>query len=220
MKHFTKMALATTVLTSAALAGPPMICHTYTIGDDKSLPWGADSTSWNNPDPKYNTRSLAADTIRLLDSGQPLLTRMETLRRAAVYSSMDIVSGLELANQLVARALASELKGQNNGLALFDAGYFIESMKQISHRLKSKPFAEIDGYDWARRSLPGLQDKLAAEYALGLMVAATTWPNEHMRRAISGAQEGSLLAKNLIKHFQNQSLADLKRALEVKSASR
>jgi hypothetical protein len=93
-------------------------------------------------------------------------------------------------------------------------------MKQISHRLKSKPFAEIDGYDWARRSLPGLQDKLAAEYALGLMVAATTWPNEHMRRAISGAQEGSLLAKNLIKHFQNQSLADLKRALEVKSASR
>src|ERR671912_299870 len=116
-----------------ALAGPPLICHTYSIGNDASLPIGADKTLWNNPDPKYDTHMLATDTLKLLDSGKPLLTRMETLRRAAVYASKDRPAGLELAGHLIARALASEVKGQNDSLALFDAGYFVESMKQMSH---------------------------------------------------------------------------------------
>ena len=207
MKRLPIVTLSLIVLAGAALAGPPMICHSYSIGNDTSLPWGADKNSWNNPDP-------------LLDSGKPLLTRMETLRRAAVYSSKNTAAALELANHLMARALASEVKGQNNSLALFDAGYFVESMKQMSHMSKSNAFSGIDGYDWAKRSLPGLQDKLAAEYALGLMQAETSWPNEHIRRAVLGAQEGSLLAQNLMKHYQNQSLAEVKQTLAVKSALR
>jgi hypothetical protein len=118
------------------------------------------------------------------------------------------------------RALAAEVKGQNNSLALFDAGYFVESMKQMGHMFPSGAFSGIDGYDWARRSVPGLQDKLAAEYALGLMQSATSWPNEHMRRAVSGAEEGSLLAQNLTKHFQNQTLSEIRRSLAIKAASR
>ena len=220
MKHLSKGTLTLIVLAGTALAGPPMICHTYSIGNDTSLPWGADKNSWNNPDPKYDAENLATDTLKLLDSGKPLLTRMETLRRAAVYSSKNTAAGLKLANYLMARALASEVKGQTNSLALFDAGYFVESMKQISHISKSSAFSDIDGYDWAKRSLPGLQDKLAAEYALGLMQAERSWPNEHIRRAVNGAQEGSLLAQNLVKHYQNQSLAEVKRILAVKSASR
>lgn len=208
------------ILAGSALAGPPMICHTYSIGDDKSLPWSGDRNSWDGADAKYDTANLTSDTLRLLDSGMPLLTRMETLRRAAVYASRDMVAGLELANRLTSRALATEVKGQNDSLALFDAGYFVESMKQLAHITRTTAFAGIDGYDWAKRSVPGLQDKLAAEYALGLMQAATTWPNEHMRRAVTGAQEGSLLAKNLVKHYQNQSLAEIKRTLTIKTASR
>ena len=219
MKNLSKATLTLIVLAGAALAGPPMICHNFSIGNDTSLPWGADTNSWNNPDPKYDAENLAADTLKLLDSGKPLLTRMETLRRAAVYSSKNTAAGLKLANHLMARALASEVKGQNNSLALFDAGYFVQSMKQMSQVSQmSNAFSDIDGYDWAKRSLPGLQDKLAAEYALGLMQAS--WPNEHIRRAVTGAQEGSLLAQNLVKHYQNQSLAAVKRILEVKSASR
>ncbi len=220
MKHITNATLTLIVLAGSALAGPPMICHTYSIGNDSSLPWGADKNSWNNPEPKYDATHLAIDTLKLLDSGKPLLTRMETLRRAAVYSSKNTAAGLELANRLMARALASEVKGQNNSMALFDAGYFVESMKQMAHMSKSNVFSGIDGYDWAKRSLPGLEDKLAAEYALGLMQAETSWPNEHIRRAVAGAQEGSLLAKNLVKHYQNQSLATVKRTLAVKSAAR
>lgn len=221
MKNLSKATLTLIVLAGAALAGPPMICHNYSIGNDTSLPWGADKNSWNNPDPKYDAENLAADTLKLLDSGKPLLTRMETLRRAAVYSSKNTAAGLKLANHLMARALASEVKGQNNSLALFDAGYFVQSMKQMSQVSQmSNAFSDIDGYDWAKRSLPGLQDKLAAEYALGLMQAETSWPNEHIRRAVTGAQEGSLLAQNLVKHYQNQSLAEVKRILAVKSAPR
>jgi hypothetical protein len=94
------------------------------------------------------------------------------------------------------------------------------SALDMSHMSKSNTFSGIDGYDWAKRSLPGLQDKLAAEYASGLMQAETSWPNEHIRRAVIGAQEGSLLAQNLVKHYQNQSLAEVKRTLLVNSASR
>jgi hypothetical protein len=206
------------VATGFALAGPPLICHSYSIGNDTSLPWGAGNNSWNNPDPKYETRNLKDDVLKLLSSRKPLLTHMETLRRAAVYSAKDNAAGLELGSQLMARALTSEAKGESNSIALFDAGYFVESMKQMSLISKVNLFASIDGNDWVRRSLPGLEDKLAAEYALGLM--DTEWPNEHVRRAVLGAQEGSLLAENVMKFFPGQTLAQVKRTMTVKAASR
>jgi hypothetical protein len=143
---------------------------------------------------------------------------METLRRAAVYSAKDPTAGLELGSRLMARALTSETKGESNSIALFDAGYFVESMKQMSLISKASLFAGVDGSDWVKRSVPGLEDKLAAEYALGLM--NSEWPNEHIRRAIIGAQEGSLLAENLMKFFPNQSLAQVKRTISAKPTSR
>jgi hypothetical protein len=220
MKHLINLSLILVAAAGAAFAGPPLICHPFSIGNDSSLPWGTDINAWNNPDPKYNTANLTADTLRILDSDAAILTRMETLRRAAVYTMKNEALGLELGTRLMGRALASELKPQTGSLALFDAGYFVESMKQLSHMSKSKLFAGIDGYDWTRRSLPGLQDKLTAEYAMGLMQAERTWPNEHIRRAVVGTQPGSLLARNLMKHFQNKNLAEVKQTLAVKSASR
>src|SRR6266566_7703854 len=92
MKNLSKATFTLIVLAGAALAGPPMICHTYSIGNDTSLPWGADKNSWSNTDPQYDVENLTADTLKLLDSGKPLLTRMETLRRAAVYSGKNTTS--------------------------------------------------------------------------------------------------------------------------------
>jgi hypothetical protein len=220
MKNLLKATLTFVVVAGTAFAGPPLICHPYLIGSDTSLPWGADKNSWDNTDSKYDAENLVADTLKLLDSNQPLLTRMETLRRAAVYSGKNTAAGLKLANRLMARALASEVQGQTNSLALFDAGYFVESMKQMVYITKSTTFSDIDGYDWARRSLPGIQDKLTAEYALGLMQSTKTWPNEHLRRAVNGAQEGSLLAQNIVRHYQGKTLAEVKQMMAVKSASR
>ncbi len=65
-------------------------------------------------------------------------------------------------------------------------------------------------------------DKATAEFALALMLTSTskTWPNEHMHRAVMAAQEGSLLAKNLLRFYPKQSLAEAKRAAASQSASR
>ena len=213
-------ATMTLVVAQTLLAGPPMICHPHVTGDEPSLPWGADKNVWSLIDPKYDTANLAADTLKLLHSGQSMLARMETLRRAAVYAWKDAAAGLALGNRLTARALDSEVKGHPNGLALFDAGYFVESMKQLGHRTRVDSFASIDGYEWTKRSVPGLQDKLAAEYALGLMQAAGGWPNEHIRRAVAGAQEGSLLAQNLTRRFDRATFTEVKRVLAAKYASR
>jgi hypothetical protein len=219
MKLLVKTTLTLINLAVLALAGPPLICHPFTIGGESSLPWTPGTNSWNSPDPKYDTGRLAADTLKVLDSGVTILARMETLRRAAIYSSKNPASGMELGARLIGRALTAEVKGQNNSLALFDAGYFVESMKQMAPISKSNEFAALDGYEWVRRSVPGMQDKPAVEYALGLIQSTASWPNEHLRRAAAGAQEGSLLAQNLAKHFPNKSLAEIKRILAPKSAS-
>jgi hypothetical protein len=201
------------MLVGTALAGPPLICHPFAIGNDQSLPWKTDGKSWDSPDPAYDTTNLVRDTFKLLDSGKPLLTRMETLRRAAVYAKKDPAAGLNLANRLTARALAAEVKGEASSLALFDAGYFAETMKQMALITKSTAFADIDGYEWIRRSVPALDEKLVAEYAMGLIESRTSWPNEHIRRAVMGAQEGSLLAENLRNNYQAKNLSEIKRTL-------
>src|SRR5208283_4153243 len=52
--------LALVLVTSSALAGPPLICHSFDIGGAKSLPWiGHD---WNlSGTESYDTKNLAAD---------------------------------------------------------------------------------------------------------------------------------------------------------------
>src|SRR5258708_13036970 len=71
-----------------ANAGPPLICHPYNIGGAKSLPWSSGS-NWDNPDPSYNLKNLASETVAILDRTPPGLVRMETLRRAVGYGSRD-----------------------------------------------------------------------------------------------------------------------------------
>jgi hypothetical protein len=213
MKHIVAVGLAFTILAGTALAGPPLVCHTYAIGKDPSLPWSANKDAWQAVDPNYKTANLATDTLKLLDSGLPLLARMETLRRATVYSRNDAAAALELSNRLLGRALAGGTKGKASSQALFDAGYFVESIRELSHVTAIKPIADVDGYDLVRRSLPGLEDKLTAEFAMGLMESEHAWPNEHIRRAVAGAQESSLLAQNIAKHFPNQSFAEVKKKL-------
>jgi len=213
MKRIVTAVITLVVLAGAALAGPPLICEPFAIGRDASLPWSAHKDSWDEVDAGYKSDNLAADTLKLLDSTQPMLTRMETLRRATVYSSRNAAAGLDLGNRLLARALEAEVRGQANSVALFDAGYFVESMRAISHITSGKPLADIDGYDLARRSLPGLRDKVTAEYALGLMKSETAWPNEHIRRAVAGAPEGSPLAQSILKQFRGQTFAEVKKKL-------
>src|SRR5262249_18511801 len=109
-------------LVTSAFAGPPLICHRLDIGDAKSLPWNG--TAWDLAgNENYDTRSLVHDTLAILDSGAPVIVRMETLRRATLYARKDPQAAKELLTKLYQRATSSEAAGHPNALEWFDAGY-------------------------------------------------------------------------------------------------
>ena len=205
-----RFATALTLLACSALAGPPMICHSIEIGGAKSLPWGS-WPNWDSRLPKYDTTHLIADTLDLLTSQTPVMVRMETLRRAAIYASRNPDLTRELAQRLVERTKQT----QSDPLAFFDAGYFIEAVHQNAPIAKTDPLVGMDGYPLAKK---GLQDKdvAAVEYGLALIRANTAWPNEHYRNAVLGAQEGSLLAANLLRFENKTTLADVRAVVLAK----
>src|SRR5579872_5385312 len=87
---FRTVLLAGALTCVTAFAGPPLICHPHDIGSAKSLPWKNDGANkWDNPDPNYSVGHLSADTLQLLTPGTPVIVRMETLRRAAIYGQQD-----------------------------------------------------------------------------------------------------------------------------------
>ena len=74
---------AALLFVSPALAGPPLLCFPYEIGEAKSLPWGGDRMQ---PSSGYDHSHLVDDTVRLLEAEPETIVRMETLRRAALYA--------------------------------------------------------------------------------------------------------------------------------------
>ncbi len=119
-KKFLVATLALTVLTAVpAVAGPPLICHPVAIGNAPSLPW-RDGNGWNGMVSSYDTANLVDNTLALLGPGTPTEVRMETLRRAAIYSSRDPRLADDLASRLFARK------------DWFDVGYFIEAVREAS----------------------------------------------------------------------------------------
>lgn len=114
-----------TIAAALALAGPPAVCHRIDIGDAASLPW-RNVNGWDGADPAYNVANLSNDTLKLLAPSAPVNLRMETLRRAAIYSARHAGLAVKLMNQLEARAKTAK----SDPLAWFDAGYFIEAVRQ------------------------------------------------------------------------------------------
>jgi hypothetical protein len=57
---------------------------------------------------------------------------METLRRAAIYASMDAAVAKQLVTRLNARVDAAEATGHPDALALLDAAYVTGALHQIS----------------------------------------------------------------------------------------
>ena len=174
-------------LTTLAVAGPPLICHPFDIGDAKTLPWG--TGGWDRPDPSYDRGRLVADTLNLLTPQTPVLVRMETLRRAALYAGENERLGYELLAKLLARA------ANGDSLSRFDAGYLVETSKQAAHSRKHVVGLELDGYSWVVKSIEGSPQRAEMEFAASLM--GKKFPNDHSRRAQSAAGSNALLAKNL-----------------------
>lgn len=195
-------------LTTSAHAGPPLICHSIEIGQAKSLPW----VTWTQKESGgYDVKNLTRDTLAILDSGAPVLVRMETLRRATLYARQDPQVAKELLTRLHARAANGNAIGHSDALAWFDIGYLIETYKQWIGKGEPNPASGLDGYALIKKAISLREQDPEMEFAAALVTL--TGPEsdhqEHARKAIAGAKNDPLLARNLASNFNRQTVAEL-----------
>ena len=192
------------LLSAVALAGPPLICHSFEIDGANSLPWI--SHDWNlSGSEKYDTSKLASDTITILDSSNVTLVHMETLRRATLYARKDPLAAKQLITRLIARAEASKSATPTappTALAVFDAGYLAEAYKQWLGS-ENNPAQRFDGYALVQLALQRRGSDPQMEFAAALISVGNASINgqEHAEKAIAGAKNDSLLARNLSARF-------------------
>lgn len=181
-----RAALLCGALTTLAVAGPPLLCHPFDTGGAPTLPWG---NGWDRPDPSYDRARLVADTLSYLTPQAPVIARMETLRRAALYTAKEPARGYELLARLLARAAAGD------SMAGFDSGYLIETYKQIVAIKRGGLAVDLDGYRMVVKAMEKAADRPGMEFAASLIQPKS--PADHLRHAQSGAARDPLLAKNL-----------------------
>jgi hypothetical protein len=209
-----RVLLATAVLITTAtpvLAGPPLICHPFDIGTAKSLPFGDTSEGWRGWQatlPSYDRAKLVDDTLALLAPSTPIIVRMETLRRASAYAVEDGARATALLRALQARAPKGAPANRGEALALFDAGYLVETYRQLGDRgvaVKAE-ISGIDGYAMVKTALAQQPDDPTMQFAAALMAetpARKSLQATHLQKARAGASADTLLARNLTTHFMN-----------------
>ena len=198
--------LAAIVTATPAFAGPPLLCHPFEIGTARSLPWDG---TWSQGKADYKIANLIADTEALLTPSTPVVVRMETLRRAALYASTNAQIANQLLSRLIARADASETVGRPDALALLDAAYVAEAFREIAS-LTGADFAaraagaratlgHADGYALISRSIAARPDDPAIQFAAALIAADKNRARytDHAAKARAGAGRDVLLARNL-----------------------
>ena len=135
---------------------------------------------------------------------------MEIMRRATIYASQNHTVAMALLKAVLDRARATPA-GSRDPLPSFDAGYLIESYRQmkgdgpiaemltgaeqLSPDFRNDPRA-VDGYAFVRKALQRSGSNPEMEFAASLMQQGAA-AAEHRQRAVAGAAAGSLLAKNL-----------------------
>ncbi len=72
----------------------------------KLLAWGSGS-SWNTPNRSFDLKTLTAESLRALDADAAVLSRMENLRRATIYTMQDPAAAHHLLSTLIGRALTT-----------------------------------------------------------------------------------------------------------------
>jgi len=161
-----KLLLVGLMLAAVAFGGPPLICERISIGTAKSLPWQAEVNGWAGTLPGYDRKNLTEDTLALLVPGTPLPVRMETMRRAAIYAAQDPRKAEEIALRLTARVLDG---GGADSLAWFDAGYFVETVRQAALIYKFDMLSAKEKENWKVRSgIAGLDGKKWVERAMAM----------------------------------------------------
>jgi hypothetical protein len=190
-------------VTGAAIAGPPLICHTFEIGSAKSLPWI--SHDWNlTGSENYVTSKLASDTFAILAANSNVLVHMETLRRATLYARKDPATAKDLLNWLTASAKSPQ-SGGPPALYYFDVGYLAETYKQWLEPSQN-PARGIDGYALVKQAIQLRGNDPEMEFAAALLTLSgpAEEHRDHVQKAMAGAKTDPLLAWNLSSHFMGE----------------
>jgi hypothetical protein len=189
---------------ASAFAGPPLICHTYDIGNAKSLPWIGHN--WNLTGTEtYDTNSLVPDTLSILDTDPIVLVHMETLRRAALYGQKNPQALKQLVIKMIAR---TDLPNQNAAaasIASFDLGYITATLAQLQGIYKdfANPVKTLDAKSLIDKAIHLRGDDAQMEFAAALITldGPSDEHNAHAQKALAGAKSDALLAQNLSSHF-------------------
>jgi hypothetical protein len=198
--------LAAIVTATPAFAGPPLLCHPFEIGTARSLPWDG---NWSQGKADYKIANLIPETEALLTPATPVLVRMETLRRAALYASTNAEVANQLLSRLLARVSESETGGRPDALALLDAAYVAEAFREIAS-LSGADFTaraegaratlgRADGYALISKSISARPEDPAIQFAAALIAADKNRSHytDHAAKARAGAARDPLLARNL-----------------------
>jgi hypothetical protein len=197
---------------TSAFAGPPLLCHTFDIGEARSLPWIGHN--WNlTGSETYNTNNLPADTVSVLDSDSTILVPMETLRRAALYGQKNPQALKQLLLRLVGR---SDVGGKNGAIASFDLGYFVATLNQV-HLVDNdfvNPVRTLDANALVKKAiqLRGNDPQMEFAAALVTMDGPADEHSAHAQKALVGAKSDALLTRNLDSHFmspQSETMAQM-----------
>jgi hypothetical protein len=194
-------------VSTPALAGPPLLCHPFDIGAAPSLPWDG-AGGWFQGKSDYPIDRLVADTEAILQPGTPVIVRMETLRRAAIYASRDAAVARTLVDRLSATARAGAKAP--DALASLDAAYLIEALHQVTMLGQSGEFRDrvpgvtraLEGRDAApflAAALKGRPSDPSVAFAAALIAMGKDKhaSNDYAARARAGASADALLARNI-----------------------
>jgi hypothetical protein len=221
MKHLKHAAAVFALLllqVSAAYAGPPLICHAFDIGGAKSLPF--QGPGWSAVDPSYDMNRLLDDTAALLTPDAPVIVHMETLRRATIYARNRSDIGAALLQKLESRARAfDDTRNDREALmAWFDLGYLASTYREAAMinrnaheafwRFDQSDPKDIDGYALVTKAIShGGGPEM--EFAAALITAQRGGQghDQHLQKAVAGASQDALLARNLETHFATSAAA-------------
>src|SRR5688572_11924101 len=202
---------ASMLLAQNASAGLPLVCNPFsTPADAKLLPW-AEPAGRFTVDRRYRVENLATDTANLLTPEASTFARMENLRRAAAYASLNPRAANGLLKTVLDRVAQAPDTSRSSALAWFDAGYLIESYRQhgLTHDVDllasfdkvnpglRKSLSALDGYALVQKAI-AVTHEPEMEYAASLMSTGDGAVSaRHRANAQAAAREGSLLATNM-----------------------
>jgi hypothetical protein len=200
---------------TATFAGPPLVCHTFDIGNAKSLPWVSHSWTLSGAE-SYDTKKLGEDTLAIVDGESTVLVHMETLRRAALYGTKDPVALKHLVLKLIVRSDAATQSTPAAAIASFDLGYFAEILTQIHWIAKgfTNPTQNLDGYALVQKARRLRPNDAQIEFAAALITLEGPVSDHQQcaQAALAGAKADPLLARNLSTRFmgpQSETMAEL-----------